>query len=347
MPNYHVAAVQFEPIEEIGQEGKNSRVFKIRDSALNAEMVLKQVPKIKFQTPEQFFDEARMLYAIQHPNVVEVNYACFDNDFVYMTMPFYSNGSLSRFMNGRFLTVREIIRYSIQFLSGLHHIHSNGLLHFDLKPDNIMLSVRNEAMLSDFGLAKYMDAYGFNTPRQIYSSHTPPELINTKLLTTTSDIYQAGLTIYRMCVGSDNFNSQYAKFGTGADFDRAHFEQELVNGIFPDRNVLPEHIPNKLHSVINRCLAVDPVDRYQAVIEVVNALSDVDDRYFDWQYENLGHIRKWSKTSDTGVLHCIELDENQKSEAYKVNGQGRRTRTSKYTKPKITTRELNRFFKGE
>jgi len=339
--------VHFQILEEIGQEGRNSQVFKINDTALNAEMVLKKICKRSFATPEQYFDEARMLYNVQHPNVVEVNYSCQDQDFVYITMPFYQKGSLSNLMSHKLLTVREIIRYTVQFLSGLHHIHSSGLLHFDLKPDNILLSERDEAMLSDFGLAKYMDEYGFTRPNGFYRKHLAPEAVAQPQFSAEFDIYQAGLTIYRMCIGSSIFNAQYAAYFEANVFNSELFSEDLTSGRFPDRNVYPEHIPSKLKSVVNKCLEVNPEDRYPSAIEVVNAISDIDESYLDWRPSVEGDIRKWSKKSATGTLYCIDVDANNRSTAYKISASGRRTSITKYTKIAIGNRELNRFFKGK
>lgn len=347
MSNNTLAVVEFEILEEIGQEGRNSQVFKINDVALDSQMVLKKINKNSFQNSEQYFEEARVIYDVQHPNVVEVNYACQDRDFIYITMPYYENGSLSSLMKERFLTVREIIRYAVQFLSGLHHIHSLGLIHFDLKPDNIMLSNRNEAMLSDFGLAMYMDEYGFTTPKALYRKHTVPEAIGQTVFSVEFDVYQAGLTLYRMCIGSEAFNKQYEEYFEQGVFNKVLFEQHLADSVFPERNEYPAHIPAKLKTVINKCLEVNPEERYRAVIEIVNAIADIDENYFDWQYTVEGDIRKWSKKSSTGTLHCIEVDADDKSTAYKVSAAERMTRTAKYTKNRITTRELNRFFKGE
>lgn len=347
MSNNHVAEVNFKIIEDIGAEGKNSDVFKILDTALNAEMVLKRVSKTKINNADNYFTEARVIYHNQHPNIVEVNYACQDNDCIYITMPYYRNGSLSSLMKTRLLTLREIIRYSVQFLSGLHSIHTKNLLHFDLKPDNILLSDRNEAMLSDFGLAKYMDEYGFSKPEMMYSKHIPPEATFTRDFSTPFDIYQAGLTMYRMCIGSECFNDQFNSFKEGGDFDRERFKTALKNGTFPDRNAFPLHIHSKVKNTILKCLEVSPDDRYESALDIVNAISDVDEAYLDWQHQCDGHIQKWSKKASSGVLHCIEVDGDGKSTAYKIGKTGGRTNTSAYTKAKIGHRDLNNFFKQD
>ena len=89
-------------------------------------------------------------------------------------MPFYPKGSLNKIIDSRFLTVREIISLGTNFLSGLHNIHSKRLIHFDIKPDNILISERNEAHLTDFGLAKKAAFDGAEQDR-VYGRMAPPE----------------------------------------------------------------------------------------------------------------------------------------------------------------------------
>lgn len=347
MSDVKVANITFDILDDIGAEGANSDVFKILDTGLNSEMVLKQICKTKIEDPEKYFDEARIVYSNKHPNVVGVNYTCQDDDFVYITMPYYKNGSLSKLMEDRFLTLREIIRYSVQFLSGLHNIHSNNLLHFDLKPDNILLSDRNEAMLSDFGLAKYMDEYGFTQPDQFYMKHVPPEATSTQIFSTPFDIYQAGLTMYRMCVGSLCFNLQYESFFNEGNLDRDRFKVALENGTFPERNKIPVHIHSKVKAAILKCLQPDPDDRFDSALDIINSISDIDENYLDWKYELDGTIQKWSKQASSGVLHSIELDENRSSTAYKIGTTDRRSSILDYTKKGLTNAELKRFIKQQ
>lgn len=94
---YNRAEVAFDVLEEIGFEGKNSQVYRIHDHHLDAELVIKRIPKSDFNgNQSQFFYEAKVLYLSSHPNVVPVNYACEDNDYIYIAMPFFQNGSLKK-----------------------------------------------------------------------------------------------------------------------------------------------------------------------------------------------------------------------------------------------------------
>ena len=116
------ASLDFELLKEIGQEGKNSKVHLAHDKQLDAELVIKVIEKSKFKNPLDFYAESKRLYDSEHQHVVQVKYACQDDDNIYLAMPFYKNGSLKTLMDRRFLTIREILRYSIQFLLGLNNI---------------------------------------------------------------------------------------------------------------------------------------------------------------------------------------------------------------------------------
>jgi eukaryotic-like serine/threonine-protein kinase len=148
---YHKAELTFDIIKEIGQHGQNSRTFVTRDHQLDAENVTKQIRKASLNSAAEFFAESQALYATAHPYVVQVHYACFDNDHIYVAMPYYRNGSVKDLITGRHMTVREVIGLGSQVLAGLHNIHSKNLVHFDVRPDNILLSPRLEALVSDFG----------------------------------------------------------------------------------------------------------------------------------------------------------------------------------------------------
>ncbi|MQP52686.1 MULTISPECIES: protein kinase [unclassified Flavobacterium] len=153
------ATLNFELKRNIGAEGKNSDVFTAHDKQFDADVVIKRIPKKDFTSPNDYYREAKCLYASKHQNIVTVNYSCEDNDYIYIAMPYYGKGSLESLTNNQFLTVREILKYSIDFLSGVNHIHTKGLIHFDIKPTNILISDSNEALITDFGLAKFTNIH--------------------------------------------------------------------------------------------------------------------------------------------------------------------------------------------
>ncbi len=335
---YQKAQVSFKKIEEIGQEGQNSKVYRVHDEYLDAEMVIKEVAKTPEFSAEDYFTEARTLYKSIHPNVVQVSYACEDDEKIYVASPFYKNGSLKKYMAKRFLTVKEIIRYSTHILNGLHNVHSKGLIHFDIKPDNILISDRNEALLADFGLTKVMNTDGIANQTKLYQKQFPPEVFGNRdcVFDNRFDIYQVGLLMYRMCVGDISFDDQFSTYTSWEGFG-----QDVISGKFPDRAAYPLHIPKKLQKTINRCLKPKPSDRFGAAIEVVNSFADIDGSILHWEYKISEGAKSWEKSID-GSLKSISVCNRGTSKAYKKNGNSPR-RIREYCKENITNEEIIRF----
>lgn len=340
---YQKAEISFNLGNEIGQEGSNSKTYVAHDNQLDAEVVIKQIQKAHLDSVDAFFDESKILYLSSHPNVVPVHYACQDADSIFIAMPYYRNGSLNSLMNQRYLTVREIVTLGCQIASGLHNIHSKKLIHFDIKPDNVLLSHRGEALISDFGLSKRIGSDGTAGQDRMYFKMRPPEAYETYDFTPGFDIYQLGLTLYRMCNGNDVFYQQFHRYGTNpATFDRDAFKFDVRNARFPDRSFFLEHVPERLRRLIKKCLEPAPENRFQAAIHVSNELAQIDD-CLDWQYSTDGKNRFWVKHDDDKE-YCLVVDENGASTAEKVAASGRRTRIASYCKDAITTREIRKFF---
>jgi eukaryotic-like serine/threonine-protein kinase len=340
---YNRAEVSFELRKEIGQDGQNSNAFIAHDPQLGTEIVVKKILKRKINSINDFFNESRVLYLSGHPNVVQIYYACQDVENIYIAMPYYKNGSLKSLIDSRFLTVREIIIFGCQMASGLHNVHSKKLIHFDIKPDNILLSDRNEALISDFGLAKPTDFSGKASQDRLYSKMIPPETITGEEFTALFDIYQLGLTLYRMCNGNLNFDQQFQKYGVSfSSFDRDAFRYDLRNGKFPDRKAFLDHIPDKLRRVINKCLEPDPKNRYCATIEVTNALADIDDNFLDWQFSITSSGKMWEKSSE-GKIYKLSISDDGTSLAEKTVGSGKKSKIREYCKQALTPKEIKKF----
>lgn len=317
------AELQFKPIQEIGGEGKNSTVYLAEDFQLKAQLVVKKIAKAAIKDPAQYFSESSILHKTEHPNVVPAYWGCQDADSIYVAMPYFANGSLKKLMGTKFLTVREIIRYGIQFLSGLHNIHSKGLIHFDIKPDNILLSNSDTALVSDFGLAKYMDAMGEAAPEGVYGKTVPPEVIQAApAFDLKFDIYQAGLTLYRMCVGDNEYYRQFEKYDSPGGFKAAEYSQDVLREKFPNRKAFPAHIPKSLQNIVVKCIKVDKAKRYSSVLEITNALAKLDFPEMDWRYSIDPHgTQKWEHTTSTRKLY-IEYDMTGVANAQKAGPGG-------------------------
>jgi serine/threonine protein kinase len=338
--------VSFEKRQEIGQAGKNSRVHVIYDVNLDAELVMKTVPKAKLDVPT-YFAEAQLLYKSVHPNVVPILYACEDADSIYLAMPHFKHGSLAGVVKRRFLTVREVIRYAAHFLAGLHNVHSKGLVHFDVKLDNILIGDRNEALLSDFGLAKQMNHAGVAEQDAIYLKTLPPEYFLKTAFGVPFDIYQVGLTLHRLINGNDIFYQQFERYGVGAAFDRERFKFDVINERFPKRDMHYEHVPNKLRSVIAKCLKREPAARYRTATAIVSDLAGIDGAQLDWQYQVDGDgSRIWSKV-DGGRELRLRINDAGRAVAEKGPEGGPLRRITAYCKDDVRVSDIRRFIRTD
>lgn len=335
-----LARLKIELNKEISAEGKNSKVFLALDPQLNADIVIKKIPKSEFHDVDEYYSEAQKLYYTQHPHIMKINLACEDDQFIYLSMPFCRNGSLNALLEKRFLTVREVIYYALGFLSGLHFIHSKGLIHFDVKPSNVMIDNSNKAVVTDFGLAKYVDDSGFASQDVFYSTHRPPESFTVTDLTNAADIYQVGLTLYRMCNGNANFKEQLRILNI-TDFDK--LERSILSGTFPDRKSFLSHIPKKLQNIIKRALAINVDDRYDTILDMINDLSEVDQN-LDWVYypSSITAPDTWILEGNTHIdrIELVNRGSNWNIEGKKIRkSDNRTTKNSKYCSTGHNTKE--------
>ncbi|MBZ9616788.1 serine/threonine-protein kinase [Clostridium estertheticum] len=342
--------LKFDLRESIGGEGQNSTVYKAFDPQLNADLVVKKVAKQliidDYQSIDEsnFYIESRILYECKHPNVMEIQYASEDEESIYFSMPFCKRGSLNSIINTRYLTVKEIVKYSLEFLLGLHYIHTKGLIHFDVKPTNILIDNNNKSIITDFGLAKYTDLYGFVRPNKIYSSHKPPEGFSNSGYTNKSDIYQAGLTIYRMCNGNDKYYEEYNLWK-----NKGQVEEAISKGKFPDRNYYLPHIPARLRKFINKAMNVDLDKRYDNILDMINDISSID-KNLEWEYNKDAntHSMVWSIYNEAKThINRIELIDKGNNTSEII---GRKTRvkdsdTKNIIKWNIKSIESNKAFK--
>jgi serine/threonine protein kinase len=314
------ANIYFTKIKEIGNdEGKNSETFLANDIQLNTELVVKQIDKSTFLDSSKYFLESRMLYDCKHINIMEIQYASQDEDYIYLSMPYYKNGSLSKLIDTRYLSCREIVKYSLDLLSGVAYIHSKDLIHLDIKPTNILIDHSNRAVLTDFGLSKYLDCNGIADQPYNYKFHLDPEYFLRSGRTKLSDIYQIGLTLYRLCNGNNILQSQYASLNP--TLSDANLAPIILSGKFPNRDYFLPHIPNKLKNIIKKSLKLNTNDRYNNVIEIMNDLSDIDEN-LDWIY-----------TGNPSELYYL-VDEKNKITISTVNNKGN-------TEIKCTKENLN------
>jgi serine/threonine protein kinase len=132
-------------------------------------------------------------------------------------------------------------------------------------------------------------------------------MITGVLFSRLFDIYQLGLTLYRICNGNEAFNAEFSTFVVAGVLDRARFREAVLRSQFPDRRSFAPHIPSKLQNIVKKCLQPNPAERYQSAIDVANALASVDGCALDWRLNEMPDRRVWEKNNDGGVHYVFTV----------------------------------------
>jgi serine/threonine protein kinase len=346
--DYVDTSIKFEEIDGSGNnEGKNSTNFIARDIQLNAELFMKKISKESLDKQgikiEDYFLEARLLYKGKHNNIAEIQYASQDKNFIFLAMPLYENGSLDSLMNERYLSVREIIKYALDFLSGLVYIHSKGMIHLDIKPTNILIHDTGKAVLTDFGLARLLNKNGTTEQGMNYMFIRDPQSYETSERSIESDIYQTGTLLYRMCNGNSILRSQIEELKI---INTEMLKQNILSGKFPIRKKYLPHIPIKLQKVVEKCLEIYLNKRYNNVISIMNDLSDIEQN-LDWQYKpNEEFIYKKNEKNKIILIKIEPLNHTYNIICMNegIQGQNRR-RINKYCFNNLEEKEINKKLK--
>lgn len=256
--------------------GASGAVYRALDRNLNREVAIKTIYS-KFTDAQvllRFEQEAKILSTLKHPNIVEVLvYGITQDNCPYMVMTFVDGHSLSDQIaaDGR-IPFEKTVKLFIDICDGMVHVHNRGILHRDLKPDNIML-VNPDAesptpVIVDFGVGKLersseegaLTKKGSIIGTPIYMS---PEQLLGKSVDARCDIYSTGCMIFECLTGTKPFEGK-------SELDIVRRKQQ---GSIQSMDKIPEdELPSSLKEIVRKCLAPNAVDRYQSMQELRGAL---------------------------------------------------------------------------
>jgi len=256
----------FRILEELGRGGMGV-VYRAEQVSLHREVALKVLNRDLTSDPAfvaKFVAEARSAAKLQHPNVVQVFDVDHDGETYFITMELMHEGSLEDWLkqNGA-MPVDRALRVVADAAAGLAYAESLGIVHRDIKPDNLMLDHHGAVKIADLGLAGTIEE---NDGQSIGTPHfMAPEQVLKKDVDHRTDLYALGCTFYRLVTGRTPFRGQTVK-----DILRA----QVKDAPEPPQKVQPE-VSAEVGNIVLQLMAKDPGERYQtanALLEDLDAL---------------------------------------------------------------------------
>ncbi len=254
-----VYAERYEIIEEVGRGGM-AVVYKAMDRRIHRTVALKVLYPylaIRKENKIRFQREARVVGRLRHKNIVEIfDYSGIDSGENFIVSEFIEGTTLKEFMAEREVMPAEIAAMVVEQIAGaLDHAHRNGIVHRDVKPENIMIGAGGVMKLMDFGIAQIRDFDQMTVTGTMIGSpsHMSPEHIEGKKLDPRADVFSLGTVLYSLCVGDLPFqgSNPHALL-------KNIVEVRYVPAI--QRNAA---VGDRLSGIIDRCLMHDPEERYQ------------------------------------------------------------------------------------
>ncbi len=262
---------------ELGGGGM-SRVFVAEEIALGRRVVLKVLPPEMAATVniDRFRREVQFVARLQHPHIVPVLATGEDAGSLWYSMPYVQGDTLRGRMSAGSMSVREVVTVWRDMLDALSYAHKAGVVHRDIKPDNVLLSGRH-AVVTDFGIAKAvasatstnggsaaLTGVGFVVGTPAYMA--PEQAAGMTEIDPRADVYSTALVAYEMFTGN-------APFG-GMTPARALVSQVQTMPVTP--RTLRTELPPAIDALLMRCLAKDVDDRPASADAVLEALDQID-----------------------------------------------------------------------
>lgn len=270
--NYMLLGDRYELLEKVG-EGGMAIVYKARDRKLNrfvAVKVLKDSFKENEEIIRKFKKEAQAIATLSDPNIVNVLDVGNQDDMNYIVMEFIEGKTLKKIIQERGHLPNEVaIRIAIKVASALACAHKNNIVHRDIKPHNILVTAEGVVKVTDFGIAKSMDSSTLAHTNTIMGSahYFSPEQAKGSYIDFRTDIYSLGVVIYEMTTGKVPFDGDSA-----VTVALKHIQDNVT----PPKEINPE-IPEGLNQLILKCMAKNPDERYDSVVDLKMDLERVKD----------------------------------------------------------------------
>ena len=293
---------RYEVVGRIGTGGM-ADVYKAKDHKLNRFVAVK-VLKAEFREDTTFSNkfrtEAQSAAGLTHPNIVNVFDVGDDEGIYYIVMELIEGITLKEYISKKGqLSVKEATSIAIQVSMGLEEAHKHGIVHRDVKPQNIIISTDGKVKVADFGIARATSSNTISSNAMGSVHYSSPEQVRGGYSNEKSDIYSLGITLYEMVTGRVPFEGD-----TTVSIAIKHLQEEMV----PPSEYAPE-LPFSLEQIIFKCTQKSIDRRYANMEEVIADLkhSLIDP---DGDFVTLAPLTNEGKTQ---VLSDADLGEIKQS----------------------------------
>ena len=280
---------RYEITELIGIGGM-ADVYKAVDIMENRVVAVK-ILKPEFSENEEFLkrfrNESKAIAVLSHPNIVKIYDVGFNDDIQFIVMEYIDGITLKEFIEQQgALRWKDALHFITQILRALQHAHDRGIIHRDIKPQNIMLFADGTIKVMDFGIARFSRVDGKTVSEKTIGSvhYISPEQARGDYTDERSDIYSVGVMLYEMLTGRKMFDGE-----NPVSIALMHMQEQPT---FP-RTYVPS-IPEALEEIVMHAVEKEPAKRYQSAAEMIK---DIDTFKMD-QSVVFGYIPREDEDED-------------------------------------------------
>jgi len=257
---------RYEIKAELGRGGM-ATVYRAYDPSFDREVAVKVLPREFLHNPqfhERFQREIKTIAKLEHPAIVPVYDVGVDEGIPYFVMRYMTGGSLSDWIEkGRF-SLEDTARIIERVGQALSYAHRKGLIHRDLKPDNILFDSNGDPFISDFGIAKFAEGTSLTGSGIIGTpAYMSPEQATGDQLDNRSDVYGLGVIVYQMLSGKQPYNSD-----TPMGVAIKHVTEPV-----PEILKVNPDLPESADAIIKTAMAKEKEKRYATATELARALN--------------------------------------------------------------------------
>ncbi|MGZ9220686.1 MAG: protein kinase domain-containing protein [Anaerolineales bacterium] len=252
---------------ELGRGGM-ATVYRALDPSSNREVAIKVLPPEMLRnlvTRARFKRELKLVASLEHPAIVPVYDVGEDDDQPFFVMRYMSGGSLAAMIKKGRLSLSDAAVIIERLASALDHAHSKGIIHRDIKPDNVLFDAGNNPYLSDFGVAKFTETSVSATGHDVMGTpaYISPEQARGENVDHRADIYGLGAILYEMLAGKRPYPGDTV-IGVAV---------QHVNDPIPDILKVRPDLPVEVDAIIKTAMAKDKQKRYNTALELALALN--------------------------------------------------------------------------